>query len=176
MPVLPKHHAPLRLATACILLPTGHLDKLYGAEDIADVTNDGDYVRNNPSVSEEFDAMALIRAFANDHADHFVLPYEGFFSCTGNQHVLYIRRGTRQGRHDGGSKYSLLFGRFGLMEAGLGAHVVRWPRATMEDDVCEGLWFATSLDPKRGQPLPYLRQCGSRDRRGGPREFEFGQR
>ena len=98
MPVLPKHHAPLWLATSCVLLSPGHSDKLYGAaEDIAYAINDVVDVTNNPSVSEKVDATALIRAFANDHADHFVFPYEEFFGRTADQHVLYIRRVTRRG-------------------------------------------------------------------------------
>ena len=94
MPVLPKHHAPLRLATAYILLSPDHLGELHGAEGITYVINDAADVTNNHSVSTKVDATALIRAFANDNADHSVLPYEGFFSCTVNQHVLYVRRGT----------------------------------------------------------------------------------
>ena len=149
MPVLPKHHTPLRLATAHVLLSPDHSGKLYGAEDIAYAINDAVDVTNNPSVSTKVDATALIRAFANNNADDFVLPYDGFFGHTGDQHVLYVRRGTRGGRHDGGSKYSLLFGRFSSMEAGRGAHVVQWPRVTMEEHVYEGLVCYLSRSKKR---------------------------
>ena len=139
MPVLPKHHAPLRLATMCFLLSPDHSVKLYDAEDIAYVISDTANITKNSSVSTKIVDMALIRAFANDNTDHFALPYGELFGRTGDRYVLYVRQRTRQRRHDGGSKYSLSFERFSSMEVGWGTHVVRWPRATVEDNVREGL-------------------------------------
>ena len=134
--ILPKYHAPLRLATADILLSPVYAGKLYGAEDVASYTiNDMTDVTNNPSMFTKVDVTALIHAFANENEDHFVM--------------LYVRRETRRGRHDRSSKYSLLLIRcFSSMEARWGAHVVLL-RVTMEDNVHDGLVCYLSRSKKR---------------------------
>ena len=74
MPILPKYHAPLRLATVDILLSPVHSGKLYGAEDIASYTiNDMTNVTNNPSMFTKVDVTALLHTFANENEDHFAM-------------------------------------------------------------------------------------------------------
>ena len=136
MPILPKYHAPLRLATVDILLSPVHSGKLYGAEDITSYTiNDMTDVTNNPSMFTKVDVTALIHAFAKEIEDHFVM--------------LYVRRETRRGRQNGSSKYSLLLIRcFSLIEARWGAFVVLLC-VTMEDNVRDGLVCYLSRSKKR---------------------------
>ena len=74
MPILPRYHAPLRLATADILLSPVNSGKLYGAEDITSyIINNMTDVTKNPSMFTKVDVTALIHAFANENEDHFFM-------------------------------------------------------------------------------------------------------
>ena len=112
------------LFSSDILLSPVHSGKLYGAGDIAYAINDVADVTTNPSMFTKVDIL-YCRTM-------------GYFGRTSDQHMLHVCRETRQGRHDGSSKYSLLFRCFGSMEAGRGAHVVL-SCVTMEDTVRDGL-------------------------------------
>ena len=164
MSILPKHHAPLWLATAAGLLFPDHSGKLYGAEDIAYAINDGVDVINNPSVSTKVDTMALMRAFANDNAYYFVLPCDIFLVVTG-ANMCY----TSVGEQDKG----------GTMEA---ANILscsgvlvqwRWRRdrapmlfgdLSLWRKMFMRVWFAASFDPQKevSRWHTYLRQRSSR--------------
>ena len=89
MPILPKYHAPLRLATSDILLSSVQSGKLYGAKDIACTINNVADVTNNPSMFTKVDVAELIHAFANESEDDFVLSYDGlFWSHRGPTHAI----------------------------------------------------------------------------------------
>ena len=120
MLVLPKHHTPLRNAVISILRPSVHLGHLYGANQIADILNAA-------ADAKSINATGLLRAFANDAADAFVIP------C--HHSVLYVRRSKTSGRHGGNE---LAIGRFLMMDEGERAAVVRW-RVDIDDDARSGL-------------------------------------
>ena len=133
MPVLPKHHDPLRLETACILLSPDHSGNLYDTEDIAYAINDAADVTNNPSVSTKVDATALIRAFApgtNMCCTSAGEQDEGETIEAAN--ILFFLGVLFDGARRGGMP--MLFG--GLAPPLWRTMFVR-------------VWFAASLDPKR---------------------------
>ena len=67
----------------------------------------------------------IVNAFAHDAADEYVLSYSNHFDYPRDKNVLYIRKFLKSGRH-GGMRFTLLVGRFSLLEAARRAKVVRW--------------------------------------------------
>ena len=81
MPTLPGVLAPVRAAVASLLLSSCHANHLYSADDIVIILNSTVNVADGSRV----DATLLLRAFANEAADSFILD------------IATI--GTRQGQH-----------------------------------------------------------------------------
>ena len=80
-----------------------HAGNLYRADDVATALNIAAGVTDGAAI----DATILLRAFANEAADEFVLAYDGNFHCHGDGNVLYVRRVTKPGRHKGKNQRNL---------------------------------------------------------------------
>ena len=72
-----------------------HAGNLYRADDVATALNIAADVTDGAAI----DTTMLLRAFANEAAEEFVLTYDGHFHCHGDSNVLYVRRVAKPGRH-----------------------------------------------------------------------------
>ena len=133
MPSLPKSLAAVRAAVASLLRPADHSGSLYSADDIADALNIAANVDGSASISTKVDVTLLLRAFANDAADEFVLAYDQVFGRQRDRNILYVRKPARTG-----CKGVTVFGRFSSMEVAKRADVVRW-HVKMDDSFRDGL-------------------------------------
>ena len=111
MPSFPKSLAAVRAAVASLLRPADHSGSLYSADDIADALNIAANVDGSASISTKVDVTLLLRAFANDTADEFVLAYAEHFCRDQDRNVLYIRRMPTPGRRAGKHLLHVEFGR-----------------------------------------------------------------
>ena len=123
MPTLPKRLAVVRAAVASLLRNSLRSGSLYGADDIANALNIAAGVDGNSSTSTKVDAALLLRAFANDAEDEFVLVYGDHFCRRQDRNVLYVRKTTKPGRHGG---KTVAFGRFSSIDAARRVDVVPW--------------------------------------------------
>ena len=126
MPTLPNRLAAVRAAVASLLRNQNHAGSLHSAEDIADALNAAADFNGNAAISLGIDVSLLLRAFANDAADEFVLAYDEVFGHRRDKNVLFIRRAKRVGRHEGKGQQRMLVGRFSSMETVMRANVVPW--------------------------------------------------
>ena len=121
MPTLPCSLAPVRAAVASMLRSPDHAGNLYRADDVATALNIAADVTDGAAI----DTTMLLRAFANEAADEFILRYDEHFHCHGDGNVLYVHRKIKPGRHEGKHQRNLFIGRFGSMESARRATAVR---------------------------------------------------
>ena len=134
MPTLPNRLAVVRAAVASLLRNQNHAGSLYSAEDIVDALNAATDFNGNAAI----DVSLLLRAFANDAADEFVLAYDEVFGYSRDKNVLFIQRAAKVGRHEGKGRRRMLVGRFSSMETAMRAVVTPWHIA-MDEKVRAGL-------------------------------------
>ena len=92
------------------------------AEDIAVILN----ITADVADGARADATLLLRAFANEAANSFALEYSSYYGHHDRDDIVYVRIGTRTGRHDASNRKCVCIGRFASMEEGRQASVVRW--------------------------------------------------
>ena len=90
----------------------------------------------------------IVNAFAHNADKKYVLGYSNHFDYPRDKNVLYIRKFRKSGRH-GGVTFTLLVGRFSLLEAARRAKVVRW-NINIEEPVRDRLvqFLEEDLRPK----------------------------
>ena len=125
-----------------------HAGNLYRADDVAAALNIAADVTDGAAI----DTTMLLRAFANEAADEFVLTYDGHFHCHGDGNVLYVRRKVKPGRHEGKNQMNLFIGQFGSMESARRATAVRWHHIGMNKGVRAGLVGFLAKRKKRKAP------------------------
>jgi hypothetical protein len=125
-----------------------HAGNLYRADDVAAALNIAADVTDGAAI----DTTMLLRAFANEATDEFVLAYDGHFHCHGDGNVLYVRRKVKPGRHEGKNQMNLFIGRFGSMESARRATAVRWHHISMNEGVRAGLVGFLAKQKKRKAP------------------------
>ena len=127
-----------------------HAGNLYRADDVATALNIAADVTDGAAI----DTTMLLRAFANEAADEFVLAYDGHFHCHGDGNVLYVRRVAKPGRHKGKNQVNLFIGRFGSMESARRATAVRW-HIHMDDGLRSALVrYLRGITAKRKRKAP----------------------
>ena len=126
MPHLSKRRTPLRAAVALILIPCNYQSRLYPVEDIANAINIAADVNGNATISHGVDATLILRAFANEGADEYTLPYGSVLGRDGDDHILHVRREAKHGQKAGEKDFSIAIGRFGSIDEAKFAKVVRW--------------------------------------------------
>ena len=104
MPTLPGVLAPVRAAVASVLRSSDHAGNLYSADDVALALN----VAVDAAAGALVDVPMILRAFANEAEDEFILKYDEYFHCHGDGHVLYVRHEANPGRHEGKKSFFLL--------------------------------------------------------------------
>ena len=111
-----------------------HAGNLYPADALVTALNIAVDVTDGVAI----DTTMLLRVFANEAEDEFMLRYDGHFHCHGDGNVLYVRRKVKPGRHKGKQRMNLFIGRFGSMESARRATAVRW-HIGMDDGVRSAL-------------------------------------
>jgi hypothetical protein len=119
---------------ALILRPCIHRNRLYPAEDIANAINIAADVKGNADSSHGVDATLILRAFVNEDADEYTLPYGSVLGRDGDSQILHVRREAKHGRKAGGKDFSIAIGRFGSIDEAKFAKVIRWNYGMDEGD------------------------------------------
>ena len=114
--------APVRAVVASLLLPTWHANRLYSADDITVILN----ITADVADGARADATLLLCAFANEACNSFALEYSSYYRHHDLDDIVYVRIGTRSGRHDVSYPKCVHIGRFASMEEGRQDSVVRW--------------------------------------------------
>jgi len=133
MPHLPKRLAPVRAAVALILTPCSNRNRLYPAEDIANAINIAADVKGNAASSHGVDTTLILRAFANEGADEYTLPYGSVLGRDADDQILHVRRESKHGRK-AGKDFSIAIGRFDSIDEAKFAKVIRWNYGMDEGD------------------------------------------
>ena len=105
---MPKRLVAIWCAVAALLRDPQRAGDLYGAGDIARELNNAADVHGNKNITKCVDLELLLRAFAHDAVDEYILRYDEHFLSPGDKNVLYVKKLGRSGRYSAGGKSSIV--------------------------------------------------------------------